>query len=900
MNLFYRTLLLKIVFSFFIILTSPPASSQNDSEKEQERRKIVEQLRYRLDVKTTCNLTPTWKDKGSGADYDGFFYEPVTQEEFFILGDFGSSKANHSGNQCVVLVKEASSNPALTPKLLVAPERWELVWNDSGSGADLDGAMWKAISPSNDYKCIGNVVRVGYDKPNPRHYRCVHVSLTQKFSGSSIIWSDKGSGADKKVTVFHLPVTGSFAVIQNRSNNLSGIDLRPNAENELNLELVEEKLAVRMSELKEARELATRKKIEARARKLEFAARKKKEARAQELKLAARKTKEANELAARKKEAVELAARKKKDANELAAKKKNLELEKQREIARLAKIAEEKKAKILAEKRKKEAAEKKVKDMNLRREMVRSSFLFGGNEKDYVFLVNLSSDNVTLGLSGKPTFLNLPVSACYIQPGKSNSNQEFMDEALTQAKLEVGSEFVFKQCGDIGLESSEIIMFQRSIINNAQMTTLKSLVAAHNDKVLFEFYVADASVFEARNLAKAQAEEKAKRELIEKKQKIKVGVLAGTLDGYGALMIDSSSEAVCIENPDKFNLKGILSEGEVSDVKMDSLDNIFLHLKTLKCSAFFGKSESLKILFGALQRDKLQVEFSPRWYDAANVEAKQKKKEEAARLAAEAEQKRKVESERLVTEAEKKRKEEVARLAAEAKQKKKEEAVRLATEAEKKKKQEAIRLAAEAELKRKEEVARLAVEVEQKKKKEAERKKRAELKGRMVFSIAAADNIFTWVPELDANGNLLGSDTLVGCTYTFSASNLSNYSIKLLGYSVSTDHKMVGSLLKRKPVVQFNRELDPGETYVGSKKIEKARLAVWTGSGGKVEPEPMSKQKLLSKYGCDAQKGTVVLNYSNMKSFVKFHRRARVSETSFQNKIAVWNDKELSLKFESD
>ena len=875
---FYHALLLKIVFSFFIFLTSPPAFSQNDSEKDQERRKIVEQLRYRLDVKTTCNLTPTWKDKGSGADYDGFFYEPVTQEEFFILGDFGSSKANHSGNQCVVLVKEASSNPAHTPKLLVAPERWELVWKDSGSGADLDGAMWKAISPSNDYKCIGNVVRVGYDKPNPSHYRCVHVSLTQKFSGSSIIWSDKGSGADKKVTVFHLPVTGSFAVIQNRSNNLSGIDLRPNAENKLNLELVEEKLAVRMSELKEARELATRKKkeaqklaarkkIEARARKLELAARKKKEARAQELKL--------------------------------AAKKKKIKLERQREIALLAKIEEEKQAEILAEKQKKEAA-KNIKDMNLRREMARSSFLFGGNVKDYVFLVNLSSDNVTLGLSGKPKFLNLPVSACYIQPGKSNSNQEFMDEALTQAKSEVGSNFILKQCADIGLQSSEIIMFQRSIINNAQITTLKSLVAAHNDRVLFDFYVADASVFEARILANAQTEEKAKQELIEKKQKIKVGVLAGTLDGYGALMTDSSSEAVCIENPDKFNLKEILSEGEFSDVKMDSLENIFLHLKTLKCNAFFGKSESLKILFGALQRDKLQVEFSPRWYDAANVEAKHKKKEEAARLAAEAEQKRKVESERLVAEVEKRREEEVARLAAEAEKKKKQEAIRLAIEAEKQRKKEVVRLAAEAEQKRNKETARIVGEAKQKKKEESKRKKLAVLKGRMVFSIAAADNIFKWVPELDANGNLLGSDTLVGCTYTFSASNLSNYSIKLLGYSVSTDHKKIGSLLKRKSVVQFNRELGPGETYVGSKKIEKSRLAVWTGSGGKIEPEPMSKQKLLSKYGCDAQKGTVVLKYSNMKSFVKFHRRARVSETNFQNKIAVWNDKELSLKFESD
>ena len=166
-----------------------------------------------------------------------------------MIGGFGTQSRKTS--LCVITVSEPQNNPENTPTLLVAPIDWKLIWNDKGSGARKDGSMWEAIPPDSNYKCLGSIPQKGYKKPVLSNYRCVHVSLTEKIVSNSVVWSDKGSNADKKVTMFRLPNTNSFVAVKGRINKIETYDLKANAAVKPNPKLVEEKLAMRMEKVQQ-------------------------------------------------------------------------------------------------------------------------------------------------------------------------------------------------------------------------------------------------------------------------------------------------------------------------------------------------------------------------------------------------------------------------------------------------------------------------------------------------------------------------------------------------------------------------------------------------------------------------------------------------------------------------
>ena len=182
----------------------------------------------RLETKPACVQSPIWNDKGSGADLDGFFFIPAVEQSFFMIGGYGS-QTNAPRQSCVLSVRESAGNPSGAPKLLTPPKDWELIWADKGSGADQDGSFWKAIPPSSEYRCLGSVPQAGYGKPSIATYRCVHSSLTQPVSISELVWSDKGSGADKDVTLFKLPNTGSFVAVSGKASQADVFDIKPDA-----------------------------------------------------------------------------------------------------------------------------------------------------------------------------------------------------------------------------------------------------------------------------------------------------------------------------------------------------------------------------------------------------------------------------------------------------------------------------------------------------------------------------------------------------------------------------------------------------------------------------------------------------------------------------------------------
>ena len=162
-------------------------------------------------------MEKTWDDKGSGADLDGYFYLPVAEPAYFIIGGYGTRLKELTGADCVLTVKDSAQ--------LAAPVDWELIWKDKGSGARQDGSMWRAVPPGDQYRCLGSVPQAGYEKPSLPDYRCVPASLTEKVVTSSLIWTDKGSGAKQPVTMFKLPHTGSFVAVRGRLGLIETYDL---------------------------------------------------------------------------------------------------------------------------------------------------------------------------------------------------------------------------------------------------------------------------------------------------------------------------------------------------------------------------------------------------------------------------------------------------------------------------------------------------------------------------------------------------------------------------------------------------------------------------------------------------------------------------------------------------
>ena len=170
-----------------------------------------------LDIQRTCSLEKSWNDKRSGADLDGFFYIPFVDSSEFIIGGYGTQKKKLTDEDCVLAVGTSDN--------LVAPIAWELIWLDKGSGARLDGSMWRAIPPSEDYRCIGTIPQIDYEKPGLTNYRCVPAELTEKVVTSTVIWTDKGSGAKKPVSIFKLPNSGSFVAVPGRLTHIETYDL---------------------------------------------------------------------------------------------------------------------------------------------------------------------------------------------------------------------------------------------------------------------------------------------------------------------------------------------------------------------------------------------------------------------------------------------------------------------------------------------------------------------------------------------------------------------------------------------------------------------------------------------------------------------------------------------------
>ncbi|KAF2519588.1 Vps62-related protein [Flavobacterium salilacus subsp. salilacus] len=159
-----------------------------------------------------------WSDKGSGGDMDGAFYNPIDIPiGFHSIGSYGQSNYG-SPSGSLVVVKDIQDN------VLEHPVDYKLIYTDKGSGADMDGSFWEPIAPDG-YVAMGILCVAGYNKPDNAAVVCLREDLVEEAQVGNLIWSDKGTGADKDGSFWEVNVptgsikTGTFAGANNQSGS---------------------------------------------------------------------------------------------------------------------------------------------------------------------------------------------------------------------------------------------------------------------------------------------------------------------------------------------------------------------------------------------------------------------------------------------------------------------------------------------------------------------------------------------------------------------------------------------------------------------------------------------------------------------------------------------------------
>lgn len=160
-----------------------------------------------------------WHDRGSGGNKDGAYYLPKGENGFFPLGALGmGTYSNPNGKEACLLVKAADN----TAQWLAHPVRYQKVWDDDGSGADLDGTCWRPIPPVG-YVALGDVFSASHSTPPPTSaIWCVKAELTTQGSIGSLVWDDKSTGSDDDFSSWRIQTTAGY------SGNQEFIQIAPN------------------------------------------------------------------------------------------------------------------------------------------------------------------------------------------------------------------------------------------------------------------------------------------------------------------------------------------------------------------------------------------------------------------------------------------------------------------------------------------------------------------------------------------------------------------------------------------------------------------------------------------------------------------------------------------------
>ncbi|HJQ27376.1 MAG TPA: Vps62-related protein [Blastocatellia bacterium] len=169
-----------------------------------------------LRVSFTSQYGPfLYTDVGSDAYTNVSIFRPTPASGWFILGDYAQPDYQSAyGTSC--MVQEHNSDPS--NPILMAPTGYVKLWDDTHSGGEHDGSVWRPTAPEG-YVAIGDVCGSGHSAPDISEYRCVRHDYAQLLAApanSSRIWADEHSDAWGSVALYPIPgVAGAFTSVTN-------------------------------------------------------------------------------------------------------------------------------------------------------------------------------------------------------------------------------------------------------------------------------------------------------------------------------------------------------------------------------------------------------------------------------------------------------------------------------------------------------------------------------------------------------------------------------------------------------------------------------------------------------------------------------------------------------------
>lgn len=144
-----------------------------------------------------------YTDRGTGSRMGVTVYGPKLSDipnGYYMVGMSAVPATNAAGNkQMLFLVDPESDSSAI-----VNPIGFHLIWNDAGSGGDMDGSFWSVQCPV-PYVALGDVAVGSHNSPSEelrKKFACIHFKYIFTAQLGSLIWNDGGSGADSDVSLW--------------------------------------------------------------------------------------------------------------------------------------------------------------------------------------------------------------------------------------------------------------------------------------------------------------------------------------------------------------------------------------------------------------------------------------------------------------------------------------------------------------------------------------------------------------------------------------------------------------------------------------------------------------------------------------------------------------------------
>jgi hypothetical protein len=149
--------------------------------------------------------------------------------------------------------------------------------------------------------------------------------------------------------------------------------------------------------------------------------------------------------------------------------------------------------------------------------------------------------------------------------------------------------------------------------------------------------------------------------------------------------------------------------------------------------------------------------------------------------------------------------------------------------------------------------------------------------GRIVFMISQGENYYSRRKWVDQFEKFLRYDNYIGCRYHVTIKNNLNIQIHVNGFNLQTDNIQLFSR-NSYSFHQFNQVINPGSSFEGTGAYQSGTITKTHKSTGDLSKN--TKANLFEKYGCDAQKGSIYVNYVKLNPFISVPEGGKITNST--------------------